>query len=476
VKHSTGQAVTLGAALTASAHAIIYKREPRSALLWVLLIWLAPVIGPLLYLLFGVNRIRRRAARLFRKLDHYQSAPHLPEVMPEEFRRALPSFADHLAELAACVNRTAARSLTFGNRVEVLMDGDEAYPAMVRAIEKAEQSISLCTYIFDRDKAGMMFSQALADAVARGVEVRVLVDDAGARYSWPTILPVLRRAGVPCATFLPTLAVWRYRATHLRNHRKILVVDGRVGFTGGMNIREGLLLRQQPRRPVRDLHFRLAGPAVAQLQETFADDWLFVTRESLRGERWFPQLEAAGPVLARGISDGPDENFGQLRWTLLSALACARHSVRIVTPYFLPDAALVFALNVCALRGLEVDIILPERNNLPFVQWAMHAHLWQVLEHGCRVWLNLGPFDHSKLLVVDGAWALLGSANWDARSLRLNFEFDIECYSAELGRELETVIETKRAAAHRVTLEEVDGRPLPIRLRDGVARLFVPYL
>jgi cardiolipin synthase len=227
---------------------------------------------------------------------------------------------------------------------------------------------------------------------------------------------------------------------------------------------------------VRDVHFRLTGPAVAQLQEAFADDWLFVTRESLRGERWFPQLEAAGSVLARGISDGPDENFGQLRWTLLSALACARHSVRIVTPYFLPDTALVFALNVCALRGLEVDIILPERNNLPFVQWAMHAHLWQVLEHGCRVWLNPGPFDHSKLLVVDGAWALLGSANWDARSLRLNFEFDIECYNAELGQELETFIENKRAAAHRVTLEEVDGRPLPIRLRDGVARVFVPYL
>jgi cardiolipin synthase len=157
-------------------------------------------------------------------------------------------------------------------------------------------------------------------------------------------------------------------------------------------------------------------------------------------------------------------------------LSAARSSIRIVTPYFLPDAALVLALDAAALRGVEVDIVLPERSNLPIVGWAQTAQLWQVLQQGCRVWLTPPPFDHSKMLVVDSCWSLLGSSNWDPRSLRLNFELDVECYDAELAAQVDSLIQTRIARARPVTLAEVDGRPLPIRLRDGVARLFSPYL
>jgi cardiolipin synthase len=150
--------------------------------------------------------------------------------------------------------------------------------------------------------------------------------------------------------------------------------------------------------------------------------------------------------------------------------------VRIVTPYFLPDGALLSALSVAAMRGVEVDILVPERNDHTFIRWAMNGPLWQVLERGCRVWLVPGTFDHSKLLLVDGMWTLFGSANWDARSLRLNFEFDVECYSEQLGQRLESLVESKRVTARRVTLAEMDGRPLRIKLRDGIARLFAPYL
>jgi cardiolipin synthase len=243
-----------------------------------------------------------------------------------------------------------------------------------------------------------------------------------------------------------------------------------------MNIRVGHLLKRHPRAPVQDTHFRVRGPVVTQMQEVFADDWRFTTGETLRGDAWFPKLESAGPVLARGVPDGPDEDFEKLRWTLLGSLAIARYSVRIMTPYFLPDAALVSALNVAAMRGVQVDIILPSRANLPFVHWASRAMWWQVLEHGCRIWLSPPPFDHSKLMLVDGCWALVGSANWDARSLRLNFEHNLECYDTELARRLEELIEAKRKIAHLVTLEEVDARSVLIRLRDGIARLLTPYL
>jgi cardiolipin synthase len=256
-----------------------------------------------------------------------------------------------------------------------------------------------------------------------------------------------------------------------------MVVDGRVGFTGGMNIRESCLLELNLPYHVRDLHFRVEGPAVAHLQEVLVDDWAFATGERLQGGRWFPELQPAGQTLARGIVDGPDEDFERLRLTLLGAVACARSSVTILTPYFLPDSALVTSLNVAAMRRVDVDILLPAVSNLRLVQWASTAQLWQVLQRGCRVWLTPPPFDHTKLMVVDGAWVLIGSSNWDARSLRLNFEFDLECYDCELGTSLQQWVRNARLRGARpVTLAEVDNRILPIRLRDGLARLLSPYL
>jgi cardiolipin synthase len=347
---------------------------------------------------------------------------------------------------------------------------------MLEAIEGARESLALATYIFDRDGIGEQFVAALGRAVARGVEVRVLLDDTDARFSWGSAVRALRRAGVPVGVFNRTLVPARFHATNLRNHSKILVADGRIGFTGGINIATEYWHAARAGECSRDLHFRLQGPVVAHLAEVFAADWRFATDEVLVGEKWFPALVACGPMAARGIESGPDENFERLRWTIHGALATARTSVRIVTPYFLPDGALISALGVAAMRGVEVDILLPARNDLPHVQWAANAQLWQVLERGCRVWLMPGPFDHSKLLLVDGVWSLFGSANWDARSLRLNFEFNVECYSAELGQWLETLVQSKRAAARGITLEEMDSRPLPLKLRDGIARLFAPYL
>ncbi|HZL44030.1 MAG TPA: phospholipase D-like domain-containing protein, partial [Verrucomicrobiae bacterium] len=243
-----------------------------------------------------------------------------------------------------------------------------------------------------------------------------------------------------------------------------------------MNIRVGHWLSKNPSSPVQDLQFRIEGPVVAQLQEVFTDDWLFTTGESLRGETWFPPLESQGPVISRGIADGPDEDMDKLRWTILAALASARETIRILTPYFLPDPSIISALNVAALRGVEVDILLPARNNLRVVHWASEAQWWQVLENGCRLWLAPPPFDHSKLLVVDDCWTFVGSANWDPRSLRLNFEFNVESYDAQLAARLAALFDAKRSQARRIRLQDVDARSFPVRLRDGIARLLTPFL
>ncbi len=232
----------------------------------------------------------------------------------------------------------------------------------------------------------------------------------------------------------------------------------------------------KPKAPIEDLHFRLTGPVVLQLQEVFAEDWSFATQEVLSGEVWYPPAEAAGNALARGIRSGPDEDLGEISLVLAGALSCAHSRVAVVTPYFLPDDALISALNIAAMRGVVVDIILPQDNNLAMVQWASTAMLWQVLGHGCRVWLSPPPFDHTKLMLVDGLWSLVGSSNWDPRSLRLNFEFNVECYDRELAKSLGETVEHKLSLARQVTLADIDGRRFPVKLRDGVARLLSPYL
>jgi cardiolipin synthase len=468
--------LAFGLSVLASGHAVLYKRDSRSAIAWVGFIWLVPLGGGILYFIFGVNRIRRKAILIRSGLERYRVSEKMPECAPEQLHHHLPPHTGHLTMLARVVGEVVERPLVTGNRIEPLVNGDAAYPAMLEAIRQAKKTVSLETYIFDRDKVGVIFAKALGEAVRRGVEVRVLIDAAGTRYSWPSILHTLHRQKVKCGLFHPSFGWLRLVAVNLRTHRKIMVVDGKTGFTGGLNIRAGHWLEKKPKSPVQDIHFRVEGPVVTQLQEAFADDWLFATGEGLRGEEWFPKQEDAGTVLARGVSDGPDEDFEKLRWTLLGALGSARQSVLIMTPYFLPDTALVSALNLAAMRGVRVEIVLPEKTNLPFVQWASRAMWWQVLTHKCRIWLTPAPFDHSKLMVVDRCWALLGSANWDARSLRLNFEYNVECYDAKLAKALEDLIAAKKEKAREVTLEEVDARALVWRLRDGVTRLLTPYL
>jgi cardiolipin synthase len=440
-------------------------------------VWFAPVLGACLYWMFGVNRIKRRAKLRF---ADKQDVP-----LPEREAAVFPSFIEQmcsgrvqngLAQLSRMTEKLTRQPLMQGNRVTPLLNGDQAYPRMLSCIAAAQHSIALCSYIFGNDSWGRRFRMALRDARKRGVDVKVLIDGVGAHYSFPPITWGLRRDGVDAAEFIKTILPWGFQYLNLRNHRKIMVVDGRTGFTGGMNISAGNCLADNPAHPVQDLHFLIEGPVVAELQRSFAEDWTFTTRQMLQGEKWYPRLDPQGEGVARGINDGPDEDFDKLRMVILAALASAQESISIVTPYFLPDRELVSALRIAALRGVEIEILLPAVSNLRMVKWASDAGLEELPREGCRIFLTHPPFDHSKILVVDHAWVLLGSANWDSRSLALNFEFSVECYDFQLAESMVAVIQDKKATARELTRQEILSKSMILKLRNKFFRLFSPYL
>lgn len=455
----------LGLSIVASLHVILYKRNVRSATAWIGLIWLSPLIGAMLYPLFGINRVRRRAMALRPGSSRSADLPLRPDEQ-EPGEEAFLEFG----------RRVTGRPAVGGNHVVPLWGGDEAFPRMLEAIDFAKHSVCLSSYIFDRDAVGTRFVEALAAAVKRGVEVRVLLDDVGAHYSMIPIDWTLRRKGVKTARFLP---VFNMRSVHLMNlrlHRKLLLIDGRTGFAGGMNIREGNVLSTNPRRAIRDTHFRIEGPIVRDLQDVFTEDWGYSTREHLHGEKFYPKIPMAGKMVCRSVLDGPDSHIDTVRLFLQGAIANAKSSLLIVTPYFIPDPILTAALNVAAVRGVRVQIIVPENNNLPWCHWAMQANLPEIVRHGCEVYYAPGDFDHSKLFVVDDRWVLFGSSNWDERSLRLNFELNVECYDSDLARRVTAKVSERLLLAQRMGMKELDALSFPVRVRDGIARLFSPYL
>lgn len=467
-------ALAFAMSLVASLHAILRKRDVRAAIGWVGLIWLAPWVGAVVYAAFGLNRIKRRASQLHRQRRKLPLSTTAAMRIARAKREVLADA--HLRALSQLGDRLTDRPIVGGNRVRMLRDGDESYPAMLEAIHGAQRSVALSTYIFASDEAGQPFIDALIAAHRRRVEVRVLVDGFGSLYTWPRAHVALRKAGVRAELFAPQLRHAGLAFFNLRNHRKILTVDGAIAFTGGTNIRRDNLHAVRPKSPVRDLHFRITGPVVAQIQDAFAEDWVFSTGEILDGPAWYPELTDEGGTIARVITDGPDGDLEVLSHVLHGAIDMARERITIVTPYFLPDPGLITALSVAALRGVEVRIVLPAHVNIVPVQWAAAAQLWQVLRPGCRVFLSPKPFDHSKLMVVDRHWALVGSTNWDPRSLRLNFELDVELYCAACASALDDHAAARIAESREVSLAELDGRPFATKVRDGIARLFSPYL
>ena len=442
-------------------HILLYKSDPKASLMWIALVWLAPIFGTIFYFLFGINRISRRASRIGKNRKKYVQA-----ISEYKYRNSdSPSgFGVEFHRLGDWVTQS---DRVHENKIDVLEGVEFIHLQMELAIAAAEKSIALSTYIFKNDDLGKGVAEALLDANERGVDVKVLLDGVGAGLFRFRMRRRLQSGGIEVQRFLHGFWPWKIPLMNLRNHRKILIVDGHTAFTGSLNIGRVNNL---------ETHFQIEGPLVKQLIETFESDWVFAGGDKLSGQFVPSSKVGSGMVTMRGVRSGPIYERERLRWIILGAMGCAKKDIRIVTPYFIPDRGLLSGLVLAALRGVQVEIFLPKKSNYPFVDWASHRQIGELTRAGCHIYHRSDVFDHSKLMTVDGQWALIGSSNWDARSLRLNFEFDVECEGLEFVSELNRVITLRRNNSELLSLETLEARPVSKVLRDSAARLLQPYL
>lgn len=465
---------SLAFGVAAAVHAVMTKSDVRAALGWAGVALLSPFLGAALYVVAGVNRIRRRSL-LRKRLSGERAVERAASHLRRSPGRRHDPLGGRLPGIVTLGDRVTGTELTDGNEVTVLGEPDETYAAMAAAIDGAERTIWLESYIFDHDRIGLDIAGRLIAAQARGVEVRVLVDAVGARYTIPSIVGTLRAGGVTTKSFNGRIVTGlRLPYANMRTHRKLVIIDGVTALTGGTNITETFSRHVSGDEHDCDTHFLIEGPAVEDLAIVFAEDWLFASGEMLTLPD--PVAPRADGVTLRVVASGPDAQLEANQRMILGALSAASRSVTIMTPYFIAEREMESALKIAALRGVAVTVIVPSRGIHRVVEWAMNATLEPLLAAGIRILRTHGPFNHSKLMVVDEAWVFAGSSNLDPRSLRLNFEVDLEIHDPGFAALVARRIETFARGASETDAKTLAARPFLVRLAERIVWLASPYL
>jgi cardiolipin synthase len=466
----TGSLALLNIALTAGTvfWVLAIKREPTSALAWCLLVIFVPVLGSLLFLLFGYQSIHAPLRRKRRHASEFRGRPPAPEG---------PDADGGYEGLARLARKLGAAPLVGGNLVELYHDGGPAYEAMLEAIRSAKHHIHMEFFITRGDDSGERFMSALAERSRAGVEVRFLYDAVGSWRLHTRVLNILRTAGGRALPFLTLMNPLRRRIQiNLRNHRKLLVVDGRVGFTGGLNVGDEYLGRNPFFGPWRDTFVRVEGPAVWGLQRVFTEDWDFSADEDLSADVYFPDVPPVGDANVQVAWSGPDQEIKTIREVYFAAITRARERVWLATPYFVPDLGLLGALCLAARMGRDVRVLCPFRPD----KWLPHLagrYNWsELLRAGGKVYQYTAGFMHAKVLMVDDVWSSVGSPNFDARSLHLNFEVTCLIESKTAQQSLEQAFLRDFAASIRLDATIYMNRPFVAKMSENACRLLSPVL
>ena len=459
-------------AILAVIHVIMDNRQPAKTMAWALVIWFVPVVGIVFYLFFGINTRKERHVSE-RSMNQLTKRSMLEFAEQQNLR--LPDKHKPLIDLF--VNQNF--SLPFkDNKVEIYTDGYQFFPALLAAIGEARQHIHVDMYIFAEDALGYLVADALIDKAREGVEVRVIYDDVGCWNVSHRFFERMREEGIEVSSFLPVRFPSFTSKVNYRNHRKIVVIDGVVGFIGGMNIAlryvkgTGLM-------PWRDTMLKVSGGAVIALQRAFLVDWYFVDRTLLSDRKYYPSaLREEGlsnNCLAQVVTSGPVTPYPEIMQGFVRIILGARRYLYLETPYFLPNDSVLFALKTAALAGVDVRVLCPRYSDARFVEWASRSYLREVFEAGVKVSLYKPGFLHSKLMVCDDAITTSGSTNLDFRSFENNFEANIFFYDEGIALRMKKVF--LRDEEQSVLLKDVPGRlnsRFFVRLWESITRMLSP--
>jgi cardiolipin synthase len=465
------------------AWVLVTKKNSTSAVAWCLLIFFLPLLGPLVFLLFGYQHVsrplsRKRKQRRMFQTKHSARAELGPEAVSPTRDADLPTppSAPDREDLGRLARRFGAFPMTSGNQLHFYHEGKSAFDAMLETIRSAQDHVHLETFILQADATGQLFLDTLARKARQGVEVRLLYDAMGTRRRARRMIRALSRTGVKGSVFLPLNLLRRRIQVNMRNHRKILVVDGRVGFVGGLNIGDEYLGKVERYGFWRDTHLRLEGPALAGLQLVFMEDWDFAAHEYLQDPRYLPSCRADGPHDVQVIDSGPDREQKGIRELYFAAILRAKERVWIASPYFVPDAGLLDALCLAGYLGVDVRLLglfHPDK----WIPYFAGRYYWNdVLAAGVKVYQYTKGMMHAKVVLVDDDWASVGTANMDNRSLYLNFEVNCLIHSSAAVASLEEAMRRDLRDSIRLDRHVYARRPLPSRLLDNACRLLSPVL
>ncbi|MDK2587143.1 cardiolipin synthase [Romboutsia sedimentorum] len=472
---------------------ILENRDPARTVTWLLIFILLPGIGLVIYAVFGRN-IRKRKLFKTQKLAHnikeknlfenLKEIQELVELEQSSIKRKILEYEDEEEEeyakkrVISLLLNTGMFPFTSNNKIDVYVDGNEKFDNLLRDIKEAKNHIHLEYFIIKDSEIGRKIKNLLIEKVKEGVKVRILYDDVGCWRFWfhRKFFNEMKKSGIEIMPFLPAKLPFIGGKLNYRNHRKIVVIDGNIGYTGGINIGDEYLGRNKKFGYWRDTHIRIKGTSVYMLQMIFLIDWYYTTRDAIDLKEYFPKMDYCGDSMVQVVASGPDSDWEAIHYAYFSAICQAKKSIYIETPYFIPDESLLIALKSAALSGVDVRIIFPKIADHKMVNNASYSYFDDILRSGGKVYLYTKGFIHSKVMIIDDKIASTGSANMDLRSFMLNFEINAFIYDEKVVKVITDDFFEDLKNSEEIKDVDFNNRKMMKKISESIARLFSPIL
>lgn len=470
--------VFLASAIPVAFMIVLEKRSPYKTIAWILILVLLPIIGLIFYLFFGqeyrkqklfsrkgiksLNNLRKLSSKQMREIEQTQLKLNKDIREKENIIRLLLNNSDSL--------------LTTGNELKILKNGAETFDAILHAIQNARHHIHLEYYIFSDDKIGNKVKDLLIEKSKEGVEVRIIIDDVGSWSLSNNFIDDLRNNQIEIYPFMEVRFPRLTSKMNFRNHRKIAIIDGKIGFTGGINIADRYSEGLKNIGHWRDTHLQITGDAVASLQVIFAADWYFVINENLNGNKYFPKFSESAGTPVQISTSGPDSDWKNIEQAFFAAITNAKKTIYLTTPYLMPPIPILSALETAALSNVDVRIIIPEKSDALTPKWCSFSFVEKLLEAGIKVYFYKNGFTHSKYMVVDDVFSTIGTTNLDFRSMETNFEVNAFIYENEFTQKLKTIFFDDLKNCREIKLKEWQKRPWHFKLKESLAHIVAPML